>query len=75
MRLNGSTENTNIKCSGICVATGTGSTSWHLSINRLPVQSVAELLRLLNIHTTEEKESLAAVLADKYNKNLIFDPG
>lgn len=75
MRLNGSTEATNLKCSGICISTGTGSTSWHLSINRLPVQSVAELLRLLDIDATEEKNSLATVLSDVYNKNLIFSPG
>ncbi|KAF7281830.1 hypothetical protein GWI33_004230 [Rhynchophorus ferrugineus] len=74
MRLNGSTENTNLKCSGICISTGTGSTSWHLSINRLPVQNVAELLRLLDIDPTEGKDSLATVLADIYNKNLIFAP-
>ncbi|XP_050316092.1 NAD kinase 2, mitochondrial isoform X2 [Anthonomus grandis grandis] len=74
MRLNGSTENTNLKCSGVCVCTGTGSTSWHLSINRLPVQNVAELLRLIDIEATEGKDSLATVLGDIYNKNLIFDP-
>lgn len=75
MRLNGSTDNTNLKCSGICISTGTGSTSWHLSMNRLPVQSVAELLRLLDIDATEEKNSLATILSDMYNKNLIFPPG
>ncbi|ERL90205.1 hypothetical protein D910_07559 [Dendroctonus ponderosae] len=73
MRLNGSTENTNLKCSGICISTGTGSTSWHLSINRLPVQNVAELLRLIDIDPTEGKDSLATVLSDIYNKNLIFN--
>ncbi|CAH1117127.1 unnamed protein product [Phaedon cochleariae] len=74
MRLNGSMENTNIKCSGICVSTGTGSTSWHSSINRLPVQSVAELLRLIDINSAEGKDSLATVLSDTYNKSLIFPP-
>ncbi|KAJ8928861.1 hypothetical protein NQ314_018512 [Rhamnusium bicolor] len=74
LRLNGSTETTNLKCSGICVSTGTGSTSWHLSINRLPAQSVAELLRLIDIDATEGKDGLAAVLSDIYNKNLIFPP-
>lgn len=74
MRLDGSSRSTNIKCSGICVSTGTGSTSWHLSMNRLPVQSVAELLKLLDIDATEEKNSLATVLAEIYNKNLIFPP-
>lgn len=75
LRLNGSTEITNLKCSGICVCTGTGSTSWHLSINRLPVQNVAELLRLIDIEPTEGKDSLATVLSDIYNKNLVFNPG
>lgn len=75
MWLNGEENPFNIKCSGLCVSSGTGSTSWHLSINRLPTQSVAELLRLLDIEPTEDKDSLATVLADIYNKNLIFDPG
>lgn len=75
LRLNGSTEITNLKSSGICVCTGTGSTSWHLSINRLPVQNVAELLRLIDIEPTEGKDSLATVLSDIYNKNLVFSPG
>lgn len=74
LRLNGSTEITNLKSSGICVCTGTGSTSWHLSINRLPVQNVAELLRLIDIEPTEGKDSLATVLSDIYNKNLVFSP-
>ncbi|KAJ8970749.1 hypothetical protein NQ317_016494 [Molorchus minor] len=74
MRLNGSTQMTNLKCSGICVSTGTGSTSWHLSINRLPAQSVAELLRLIDIDATEGKDSLATILSEIYNKNLIFPP-
>ncbi|XP_060518834.1 NAD kinase 2, mitochondrial isoform X2 [Cylas formicarius] len=74
MRLNGSTESTNVKCSGICISTGTGSTSWHLSINRMPVQNVAELLRLLDLDPTKGKDGLANVLSDIYNKNLIFAP-
>lgn len=62
-----------MKCSGVCICTGTGSTSWHLSINRLPVQSVAELLRLAGGEENLEKN--AAEIADLYNKNLIFQPG
>lgn len=75
MRLNGATDTTNLKCSGICISTGTGSTSWHLSMNRLTIQSVAELLRLLDIEATEGKNSLATLLSDMYNKNLRFQPG
>ncbi|XP_065167672.1 NAD kinase 2, mitochondrial-like isoform X2 [Atheta coriaria] len=74
MWLNGSDQQTNLKSSGICISTGTGSTSWNLSINRLPVQSVSELLRLLDIDATEGPESLATVLAKMYNNNLIFHP-
>ncbi|RZB39697.1 NAD kinase 2, mitochondrial [Asbolus verrucosus] len=72
MRLNGSVEQTNMKCSGVCVCTGTGSTSWHLSINRLPTQSVAELLKLVDVKSSENRDELAAAIADRYNKNLIF---
>lgn len=75
MWLNGEKHQTFMKCSGLCICTGTGSTSWHLSINRLPVQSVAELLSFLDIKATEGKDSLATVLAKMYNKNLIFAPG
>lgn len=75
MRLNVSSEITNLKCSGLCVSTGTGSTSWHLSINRLPKQTVEELLRLMKCNSTESKEQLAASLSEVYNKNLIFEPG
>lgn len=75
MNLNGSSQSTNMKCSGLCVCTGTGSTSWNLSINRLPTQSVAELLRLLDIESKGETESLAKHIADVYNKNLVFLSG
>lgn len=74
MFLNNSDHSTNMKCSGLCVSTGTGSTSWHLSINRIPIQSVAELLRLMDIDASEDKESLATILADIYNKKLTFQP-
>ncbi|GLV39633.1 uncharacterized protein CBL_08300 [Carabus blaptoides fortunei] len=72
MTLNSATQTTNMKCSGLCVCTGTGSTSWNLSINRLPTQSVAELLRLLDIDSKGETEGLAKHIADVYNRNLLF---
>lgn len=75
MWLNNEATQTILKCSGLLLATGTGSTAWHRSINRIPVQTVAELLRLLDIEPTEGKNSLATVLADIYNKNLVFNPG
>lgn len=75
MRLNGSIEQTSIKCSGVCVCTGTGSTSWHLSINRLPAQSIAELLKILDIKRPDDNENFPEEISDWYNKNLIFKPG
>lgn len=72
--LNNESYETSIKCSGLCVSTGTGSTSWHSSINRLSVHTVAELLRLLDMNPTEDENSIATLLADMYNKRLIFSP-
>uniref|UniRef100_A0A6P7FNM7 NAD(+) kinase n=1 Tax=Diabrotica virgifera virgifera TaxID=50390 RepID=A0A6P7FNM7_DIAVI len=74
MRLNNSEQVTNLKCSGICISTGTGSTSWHLSINRISSQSISEVLRLLSINPNTGRDNLASALADTYNKNLIFRP-
>ncbi|XP_044746683.1 NAD kinase 2, mitochondrial [Coccinella septempunctata] len=65
---------TNTKCSGLCICTGTGSTSWFYSINKISVQSVAEILRLMNMSPTEDKNSLATIYADMYNYNLKFAP-
>lgn len=65
---------TNTKCSGVCICTGTGSTSWHYSINRQPAQTVAEILKLMDINATDQKQSLASVFADIYNQNLKFSP-
>ncbi|KAI4455127.1 atp-nad kinase [Holotrichia oblita] len=72
--LNDELSHTSVKCSGLCVSTGTGSTSWHSSINRISVQTVGEILRLLDMNPTEDKNSLATILSDLYNKNLIFNP-
>ncbi|KAK9751239.1 ATP-NAD kinase N-terminal domain [Popillia japonica] len=72
--LNDDPSHTSVKCSGLCVCTGTGSTSWYSSINRISVQTVGELLRLLDMNPTEDKNSLATILSDLYNKNLVFDP-
>jgi len=60
------------KCSGLCVSTGTGSTSWHTSINRITKQHIEDLkqvlpaLQKMNINSED--------LVEKYNQNLIFPP-
>lgn len=64
-----------VKCSGICITTGTGSSSWHLSMNRLPVQTVMKIFDIINYEPTMEKEKAAALVAKSYNKHLIFPEG
>lgn len=61
---------TKVKSSGICVSTGTGSTSWHLSMNRITGHSVEQVLKCAGIDTIDFSE-----IAKKYNDSLIFKPG
>ncbi|XP_052742783.1 NAD kinase 2, mitochondrial [Bicyclus anynana] len=66
---------THTKSSGLCVTTGTGSTSWHYSINCLRTHSVLELMKILGedynmkMDTTLEK---AREVAERYNQKLMF---
>ncbi|KAJ4432136.1 hypothetical protein ANN_20752 [Periplaneta americana] len=61
---------TKVKSSGLCVSTGTGSTSWHLSINRITEQSVAEVMKLLG--ASQSDSVLVKKVTDEFNKSLIF---
>lgn len=65
-------EPTGIKCSGLCVSTGTGSSSWHLSMNRLSVQTVAEIFDILKLNSKDGNEATAALVAKEYNSRLMF---
>ncbi|XP_045508294.1 NAD kinase 2, mitochondrial [Colias croceus] len=68
---------THTKSSGLCVTTGTGSTSWHYSINCLRTHSVLELMKILqdeyniSLDTSLEK---AREVTEKYNQKLMFPP-
>ncbi|XP_034110138.1 NAD kinase 2, mitochondrial isoform X1 [Drosophila albomicans] len=65
------------KCSGLCVSTGTGSTSWHTSINRITSCDVGDLLRSLpNANSPDMVEMLENVdsIAHGYNQGLLFAP-
>lgn len=68
---------THTKSSGLCVTTGTGSTSWHYSINCLRTHSVLELMKILgedfniNMDTSLEK---AREVTERYNQKLMFPP-
>ena len=64
---------TKVKSSGLCVSTGTGSTSWHLSINRITEQSVAELVKLLG--TSFQDPGLVKQVTDEFNRSLVFSCG
>lgn len=63
-----------IKSSGLCVSTGTGSTSWYKSINSLSHQTVREILSLIDTRrqfTNDEIENICST----FNSSLRFNPG
>ncbi|XP_017126460.1 NAD kinase 2, mitochondrial isoform X3 [Drosophila elegans] len=65
------------KCSGLCVSTGTGSTSWHTSINRITSRDVDDLLRSLPNSGSKDVMMLrqkAEEIAQRYNQGLLFAP-
>lgn len=70
MRLPPEGENTKVKSSGLCISTGTGSTSWHLSMNRITSEVVAQILEC-----AETPQSNHEAVAKNYNDSLLFDPG
>lgn len=72
-------ERVKVKSSGLCVSTGTGSTSWTFNINKLTHQSVGDLMKLIKEETglplkTEDQRLIDRITA-KFNDNLIFGPG
>ncbi|XP_054280149.1 NAD kinase 2, mitochondrial [Macrosteles quadrilineatus] len=60
-----------VKSSGLCVSTGTGSTSWHLSMNRVTDEGVAHVLKCAGLTPTPSE---CQAIAKKYNDSLLFDP-
>lgn len=66
---------TKTKSSGLCVSTGTGSTSWHTSINRLSKKNVEDLLSILKKNSSELEAIDPEVISDEYNRRLVFEPG
>ncbi|XP_077981384.1 NAD kinase 2, mitochondrial-like [Glandiceps talaboti] len=65
------------KSSGLTVSTGTGSTSWFFNINKLPVQSVKEIIHILkeegNIEMSEDT-AMVDTVANKFNSSLVYPP-
>jgi NAD+ kinase len=64
---------TKVKSSGLCVSTGTGSTSWHFSINRITEQTVAEMVKLLG--TSCQDTGHVKQVTDEFNQSLVFNCG
>ena len=65
----------NLKCSGICVSTGSGSTAWFHSINQISPEFTVELIKLINLSQKSRiDQSIATNVAADFNKRLIFDP-
>ncbi|KAL6442326.1 hypothetical protein ACFW04_002527 [Cataglyphis niger] len=61
-----------IKSSGLCVSTGTGSTSWYKSINSLNQQTVREVLSLIDNKRQFTNNEIEAICLT-FNNNLQFD--
>lgn len=61
---------TKVKSSGLCISTGTGSTSWHLSMNRITSQDVSQILKCANVQIDNCSD-----VASRYNESLVFSPG
>jgi len=69
-----------VKSSGLCVSTGTGSTSWAYSIGRLSREGVHEVLRALRTLRPDlpidlDDHDLVQTVTDHYNNALVFGPG
>lgn len=76
MRLNGCKQSARVKSSGLCVCTGTGSTSWNMSINRLTRQDVKEILQLYISQTGGSlTEDVVTNISEAFNQRFKFSPG
>lgn len=66
---------TKTKSSGLCVSTGTGSTSWLTSINRLSKKNVEDLLNILKGNNLDLADVDPELMSEEYNKKLVFEAG
>jgi len=60
-----------IKSSGLCISTGTGSSAWSYSLNKI---SIDEVRRILNLNKCSASEQECIELVNEYNKSLVYSP-
>ena len=63
--------------SGLCISTGTGSTSWTYNINKLTNQSVESLMRIIfetGLPINFKDKELIETVTSKFNNELLFNP-
>ena len=63
--------------SGLCISTGTGSTSWTFNINKLTHHAVETLIKII-FETTRfplnwKDSKLVKTVTEKFNNQLVFD--
>lgn len=63
-----------VMSSGLCVSTGTGSTSWFKTINALDAHKIQDVLIAAKCNSFFT-DSHFDQIRDDYNKNLEFPPG
>jgi len=63
-----------VKGSGLCVSTGTGSTSWYKSIHSLNHQTVREILNLIDTKRRFTNDEID-MICSTFNSSLRFDAG
>ncbi|XP_058463164.1 NAD kinase 2, mitochondrial [Malaya genurostris] len=74
LRIDKSNVITKTKSSGLCVSTGTGSTSWLTSMNRLSTSNIRDLIYIIKQHSNvaELDDIDPEVISEEYNRNLVF---
>lgn len=64
--------------SGLCISTGTGSTSWTFNINKLNRHSVEALLKIVreltHLPISPDDNRLVESITQRFNQDLVFDP-
>jgi NAD+ kinase len=79
-------EKVKTKNAGVCVSTGTGSTSWSYNISKISSQTVKEIIQIIKDEAKGagskdafeslkllERKGLEEKVSTKYNNNLIFN--